>query len=414
MKKQRIGIITDSFPTISETWIVNKIAHLLSLGYDIRILSFHKGDTNLMHPFISQFNLIERTSYFEFVPHTRWNRIKLIITILFKHLFEINWLVLIRCFNLFKNPRTSLDFSNVFLAQWFLVGKYDIIHAHYGHNGAYIANLLEKGIIKNIKLFTSFHGYDMWPNKINDFKVKYHNLINGNSNIIANSPYSKQLLLNIGFKENCIKIIPVGIDMSFFKNKKDITLRDNETFKIVFCGRLVEVKAPTQAIEVLNNIVNMKKYRNVSLHIIGNGDLYQDILKNINEFKLENHVVIHGALGYDQVNRVMENCSVLILPGIYEKETGIAETQGLVVQEAQALGLPVIVSDAGGAKFGVINGETGFVVEMNNIEEYANKIIYLMKNKLIQEKMSENAIFFVKENYDIKVIGKKLIDIYNK
>ena len=50
--------------------------------------------------------------------------------------------------------------------------------------------------------------------------------------------------------------------MSFFKNKKDITLRDNETFKIVFCGRLVEVKAPTQAIEVLNNIVNMKDESN--------------------------------------------------------------------------------------------------------------------------------------------------------
>ena len=70
--------------------------------------------------------------------------------------------------------------------------------------------------------------------------------------------------------------------------------------------------------------------------------------------------------------------------------------------------LTVVVSDAGGMKYGLIDNETGFVVKEKDIQEFSNKIELLHNNSDLKEIMGKKGRQFVIENYDINVLGPKL------
>ena len=74
--------------------------------------------------------------------------------------------------------------------------------------------------------------------------------------------------------------------------------------------------------------------------------------------------------------------------------------------------LPVIISDAGGMKYGIMEGETGFVIKEKDLNAFADKIEYLLKNPDLREKLGEKGREFVVENYDTKVLGNRLEVLY--
>ena len=76
------------------------------------------------------------------------------------------------------------------------------------------------------------------------------------------------------------------------------------------------------------------------------------------------------------------------------------------------MGLPVVVSDVGGMKYGLIPGETGFVVKENDISGFADAIEELILSKELGEKMGKRGREFVEKNYDSSVLVKKLLDLY--
>jgi colanic acid/amylovoran biosynthesis glycosyltransferase len=74
--------------------------------------------------------------------------------------------------------------------------------------------------------------------------------------------------------------------------------------------------------------------------------------------------------------------------------------------------LPVIISDAGGMKEGVIDGVTGFVVPENDINGFVEKIELLANDPDLRKRMGEAGRNFVVENYDINKLNEKLMQIY--
>lgn len=110
----------------------------------------------------------------------------------------------------------------------------------------------------------------------------------------------------------------------------------------------------------------------------------------------------------------MENSHVFLLPGIHDPVNKRAETQGLVLQEAQAMELPVVISDVGGMKYGIIPDETGFVVRENDITGFADAIEKFILNPQLIVEMGKKGRKFVVDKYDNKIIGAQLIEIYEK
>jgi L-malate glycosyltransferase len=105
------------------------------------------------------------------------------------------------------------------------------------------------------------------------------------------------------------------------------------------------------------------------LRLVGYGPLEAEIKQRILDLHLEKHVVFEGELSNQATCKLLSTTSVLVLPSLEEQF-------GNVVIEAQAMGLPVIVSDNCGCWDHLVrNGVNGFVVEPDN----AVGLAYFMK-----------------------------------
>lgn len=406
-RKLKIGVFVWSFPTTSETFIVNQICDLLDKGHELIIFAFRKGDGEIIHKNIKEHKLLDRCVFFEEYTPSKFFRYFEFLTFIFKHYQTLNFKKIHEIVNFRKYGKKALSLQNFLNYKWILSqGNFDVFHAHFGSNATYVAEMRRFGYYSKTQFVATFHGYDLAPDHMEENKKKYENLFKSVDLITVNTPYLLSLLKQVTNKT--AKILPVGLNISSFKKINEE--KSNNNFNILFVGRLIELKAAPLTVEILNELIKQGK-KNVFLTIIGEGELEDAVLQKVNSLNLKEHVTLKGALPQQEVMKEMNKADVFLLPGIYDS-MGRAETQGLVIQEAQAMELPVIVSDVGGMKYGLIDGETGFVVNEKDVKGFADKLELLISNPDLKLKMGKRGRKLVCENYDSKILGDQLEKIY--
>ncbi|SHE81991.1 Glycosyl transferases group 1 [Caloramator proteoclasticus DSM 10124] len=88
--------------------------------------------------------------------------------------------------------------------------------------------------------------------------------------------------------------------------------------------------------------------------------------------------------------------------------------EGLPVNlmEAMATGLPLVVTNCRGNRDLVINDENGFIVKIDDLEEFANAVEKLYKSVELRKRFREKSLEYIKE-YSIEYIKNKMEDIYS-
>lgn len=407
MKNLRVCIVIPDFPVISQTFIYNQIVDLIQQGYQLRIFALNQNYEVIKHQTIKDYNLDKIISFKEFRPLTNLKTSLLMIkTIWFnrRNFCLKKFLEKFKFFN-YQTKNFDLEFFN---ANFSILKdqNFDIIHAHFGEAGIFVADLKRAGFFSKTKFVTTFHGYDLNPTKLPELKNRYAKLFREVDLMTVNSPYALSLLEQISGRKE-MEILPVGLDTKKFKRENS---EINTQFKILFVGRLIELKGPKLAIEIVERLLS-KGINNIELIIAGDGELRVEIEKYITKRGLGSNIKCIGAISQEKVVELMNNADIFILPGIYDNERR-AETQGLVIQEAQAMQLPVLISDVGGMKYGLLNGKSGFIIKEKDVNDFADKIEILLKDKNLRKKMGKEGRMFVKKNYDSRVLGDRLEKIY--
>ncbi|MDO6597686.1 glycosyltransferase [Oceanihabitans sp. 2_MG-2023] len=415
MSKQdkHIAIVVKYFPTVSETFIVNQINGLLDAGCKVDLYAYVAIENALIHKSLKKYNLLEKVKYFISPPTLKRKRFIVFLNWIFENFFSIKWNLLFKTLHFFKYGKEAYTLKLFFEAQWFLVpNTVDIIHTHFGMTGNRIAKLKAIGIIpSSVKLINTFHGYDLSPEKLPLYKKKYHDLFHQADVFTVNTPYLEGVLKQVNTNNKPCYILPVGLDTSYFKKEQE--KENTGFFDIVFCGRLIPLKAPDLAVAIIKQVI-LAGYHNVRLHIIGDGPMKAQLQETIKENKLKEYVSIYGQLSQEAIKQKMQLSDMFLLPGRYEAHTGRAETQGLVIQEAQAMCLPVIVSDVGGMQYGVLPNKTGYIIAENDINGFVTAIEQLILKPDLKVELGNNGRDFVVKNYDNKVLTDALLVIYDK
>jgi len=390
----KISFFLDSFPVYSETFIYNQIIFLINNDCDVKIYSIKNGNS-FLHEKMLVYNLDKRVTYLR-------NGLSFI---LFKNLiinFHISCYILLNL-----KFRKALFYINN-LDHFLSLDNSLITHTHFGHTGELIGFLKNIGLLRKTEIVHSFHGFDLLLNRSEYYRIKYTNLFKYGKCFTVNSKYTFGILEKItGVRFETIQLLPVSVNTQYFsKNIMELP----KSFRMIFIGRLISWKAPILAI-MITQILNDKGFP-VFLDIIGDGNERKDCDDYIVINKLQEVVTLWGVLDQKDIKLKLEEASVFIAPGITDPITGRAENQGLVIQEAQSMELPVLVSDAGGMEYGLIDGVTGYVIEEGNIEAFAEKIIFLFNNPDFGIEMGKKGRQFVKENFDTNGRGNRLIDIY--
>jgi glycosyltransferase involved in cell wall biosynthesis/PHP family Zn ribbon phosphoesterase len=180
------------------------------------------------------------------------------------------------------------------------------------------------------------------------------------------------ILENRGFNRFKMKLFKRGIDSnlffprdtgkSFIKEKFNIT----DGINLLFAGRISKDKNLDFLSDVYEQILNIRE--DINLIIVGDGPYLQGYREKMQKFK---RVVFTGQVDREILPEIYSGSDLFVFPST-------TDTFGMVVLEAQACGLPAIVSDIGGPKEIIIDGKTGYVVKASSLSEWTERIKYII------------------------------------
>ena len=216
-------------------------------------------------------------------------------------------------------------------------------------------------------------------------------------NIITVSSKTKMDLKKIKKSENSV-IIPNGIDFNHITEIK----ASNEKSDVIFAGRLIKEKN----VDILINSISRikEKFPDIRCLIIGDGPERKKLEELTVGLQLTENVIFKGFMeNYDDLIGYMKSSKVFVLPSI-------REGFGIVVIEANACGLPVVVVDheMNAATDLVVDGVNGIKSGLK-VDEMADNIIKSLESS---GKCKEKCIELSRE-YDWNKIVDSLEKVYN-
>jgi glycosyltransferase involved in cell wall biosynthesis len=280
-----------------------------------------------------------------------------------------------------------------------LDGKPDLVHVHYPAMAYY--ELFVKLKKKGIKIVATEH----WTNVLTkDLENTYLNSLNwfveNADAFICVGDALKKSVIDLTETKRKIDVVP-NVVSDLFLNAESIRA-DSSDFVFIATGRLVKVKQFDALISAFTDAFSGKK--NIKLQIVGGGEEYDFLLKQISTLAMQNQISLLGMKKRDEVAQLVKNSNVLVC-------SSRLETFGVPVIEAMACGKPVVTTDALGFTFS-LNSQNSIVVSKDDrvaLEE-ALKKVYAEYKKYDSDKIRKTA----EEWFSEKAILRRLEEIYER
>jgi len=217
------------------------------------------------------------------------------------------------------------------------------------------------------------------------------------------SSFTEEQVKAYGYQGNFVRF-PAWINLDKFLNAK-VTRDSNNDFKIIFVGSVTDRKNPELIVKAISEIDG-----EISLEIIGptpNKSYLNKLKESIHNSQHKENILLTPFTALDELIKKYSNANLFILAS---KSEGL----GRVVIEAQATACPVLVSSNTGAVDLIIDNETGYIFENDNLNDLKDKIKNIIDNQLYSVQVGVNGKSFVTQNHTIenfKFGYKKLFDL---
>lgn len=227
--------------------------------------------------------------------------------------------------------------------------------------------------------------------------------------IVINSNFAANQIINKGIvKKEKLNIIYNGIDTEEFFPSKKIREKMRNDYKVkekfvwLAVGRMHEAKNYNL---LINSFKKVSEYNNSVLFIVGEGRGQESEYKKlINKLGLEKKIFLVG--NKSNINDFMNMSDAFVLSSKWE-----GMPNALI--EASACEVPAVATNVGGVSEILENNKTGYIVKSDNIDDFSNSMIYLLKLSEERRKvMGINSRNNIIENFSIQKVVKKWETLY--
>jgi glycosyltransferase involved in cell wall biosynthesis len=277
-----------------------------------------------------------------------------------------------------------------------------VMHAHFGTNAPpaiQIARAL------NLPVVVTYHGVDITAAPKDAAQRRQRSAVFAAADkVIAVSRFIADSLRAAGCPPQKTVLHYIGVDTEFFSPGP----APRPSHRILFVGRLVTKKGLIHLVRAMERV--QQTVGDAEVVVAGDGALRPAMEREAAARRVR--VTFLGVQTPAQVRDLMRGASVLCGPGIV---AGSGDTEGLPISflEAQATGLPVVVSTSGGSEEGVVHGETGFLHTPGDESAIAEHLLALLTDPARREAFGAAARAHMLENFDIKRQTAKLEAIYD-
>jgi len=284
--------------------------------------------------------------------------------------------------------------------------KLDLLHVHYAiphASAAYMAREILKTEGIYVPFVTTLHGTDITlVGKDLSFAPVVTFAINQSDAVTAVSEDLKRATYQHFNIHKDIRIIPNFVDVEKFKRQK------KEHFKKAICPhneKLIVHTSNFRAVKRVEDVIRvfekLRKEVPAKLLLVGDGPERPKMEMLCRELQVCNDIRFLGKL--DSVEEILSVADLFIMPS----ET---ESFGLAALEAMACEVPVISSNAGGLPELNINGETGFLSNVGDIDDMVKHAKIILDEKNLST-FKKNALERARV-FDLEKIVPQYIDLY--
>jgi len=405
----RVAFVVWEFPVLSETFVLNQITGLMDRGHQVDIYAHIPGDTQKVHPDVTRYNLLERTTYVPSIPKNFGLRLLKAIRLCFQN-FQRNPRLALSALNFMKYGQRSLSLWFTYaIAPLLETPAYDIIHAQFGTDGLTSLALRNIGALRG-KLITTFRGYDISTYVQAKGKDVYHSLFQSGDFFLANCEFFRQRAIALGCDPAQIKVHGSGIDCRRFAFKPRQPAADGVT-RIVTTGRLVEKKGIEYSIRAIAQL--LQRYPRLEYTIVGDGELRPELEQLIQSLGVGDRIHLCGRKQQQELIELLDQAHLFVAPSVTAAD-GNQDAPVNVLKEAMAMGLPVVSTLHGGIPELVEDGISGFLVPERDVEALRDRLEYLVTHPERWPEMGLAGRTFVETHFDIERLNDRLVDLYQQ
>jgi N-acetyl-alpha-D-glucosaminyl L-malate synthase BshA len=281
----------------------------------------------------------------------------------------------------------------------------DILHVHYAiphASVAYTAQQILKSKKINLPYVTTLHGTDITlVGRDPAFEPVIRFSLNHSNAITSVSESLKKDTLNTFKIDNKITVIPNFIDIKEYESTKERCI--SKTYApagekiLVHISNFRKVKRVKDVIAIFDRVRSEIPSK---LILVGDGPEKAAIEQLCRQLNLGHLVIQLGKIA--DPKEILSVADLFVLPS----ET---ESFGLSALEAMAMKVPVISTNGGGLPEVNLNGKTGFLSNIGDVDEMAQNALTLLKDSNLMEQFRQNA-FTQAKKFDIE----KVLPLYEK
>ncbi len=282
--------------------------------------------------------------------------------------------------------------------------KPDVIHGHHAFSPLSLLSITigKKLGIKTVLTNHSIqflYDYDYLWKPSSYVLFPYREYINNADEIIAVSRAASEFISHFTSKK--VEVIGNGVNVDEFS--PEVKIFDGKS--VLFVGRFTYRKGIHVLLEAFQKV--RREVKGARLTLVGSGYLSSVLKLLIRALNLSKSVRVIKKAKREELAEIYRTSHVFVLPSLY------GESFGIVLLEAMASKTPVVASNDGGIREVVKNGKTGFLVKRGSAEKLAEKIIELLSDERLSNKISTAAFREVRK-YDWKNIIKKIEAVYGR
>lgn len=221
--------------------------------------------------------------------------------------------------------------------------------------------------------------------------------------VIAPTDPVKQLAESYAIERE-IKVIPTGIDTDILQSAPDpVSPWPSGKRRLLHVGRLGKEKSVDVVIHALAEI---RKGSDAHLALVGMGPERDELERLAHRLGLGEHITFVGPVPYEKIGGYYRMAELFL----FASQT---ETQGLVLWEAQAVGVPVVAVGAEGTLQGVEVGSSGYLVPPGDYRAMAERALELLQNEPLRQRFSEGARRFADQR-TARRVAEQIVAIYDE
>jgi len=286
--------------------------------------------------------------------------------------------------------------------------KPDLLHVFSGGIDAFLGSMLRiRPSVLNV------YGTEIFDVPGKSFFHKYiikRNLLYYDQ-ILSTSEIMARRTENLISQRNSVIVTPFGVDLNEFVKVKS-NKRENNTIIIGTVKRLTKKYGIDTLIRAFHQVKERLEKQGdvcVKLLIVGDGHEKNSLMNLTYELGLHGEVEFTGFVPNALVPNYLRSIDVFVALSRLE-----SESFGVAIVEASAMSIPVVCSNIGGLPEVVLDGETGFLVEVDNVNAAADRILELVLDKELRYKMGNNGRNFIQSKYSFELNAELLVKVHDR